>query len=191
MTARNDGARDAALAVGVHAATDVTGFGLLGHLRELCVGSGVVGDRRGRPVPVIDGVATLLDGGHGGGRHPAEPRVRGRRRRLRDRSPSPSSSCLADAQTSGGLLLSVPADRADRLLDACRERGTLAASGIGSVGSYAGRAHASGSTTEEDDHGRSQGEVGRGRRAVRSAGPSAEGPVRRQRRVRRRRAGDR
>jgi selenide,water dikinase len=40
---------------------------------------------------------------------------------------------LADAQTSGGLLLSVPPDRADRLLEECRTRGTLASAVIGEV----------------------------------------------------------
>ena len=40
---------------------------------------------------------------------------------------------LADAQTSGGLLLSVPAARAESLLEACRERGTLAAAAVGDV----------------------------------------------------------
>src|SRR4029453_15430249 len=53
MVTLNGGARDAALEVGVHAATDVTGFGLLGHLRELCVGSGVGAVIPANAVPVI------------------------------------------------------------------------------------------------------------------------------------------
>ena len=63
MTALNAGARDAAVEVGVHAATDVTGFGLLGHLRELCVASGVSAQIDSAAVPVIDGVRDLLDVG--------------------------------------------------------------------------------------------------------------------------------
>ena len=50
MTTLNAGARDAAVALGdaVHAATDVTGFGLLGHLREMLAGSGLAADVRCR-----------------------------------------------------------------------------------------------------------------------------------------------
>src|SRR6185503_670578 len=63
MTTLNAGARDAAVEVGVHAATDVTGFGLLGHLREMCVASGVSAQIDIAAVPVIDGVRDLLDAG--------------------------------------------------------------------------------------------------------------------------------
>ena len=66
MTTLNAGARDAALAVdadAVHAATDVTGFGLLGHLREMLVASGLAADVDARAVPVIDGVRALLADG--------------------------------------------------------------------------------------------------------------------------------
>ena len=66
MTTLNAGARDAALALEsgvVHAATDVTGFGLLGHLRELLVGSGLAADLDVSAVPVIDGVRALLGAG--------------------------------------------------------------------------------------------------------------------------------
>ena len=67
MTTLNAGARDAAVALGdaVHAATDVTGFGLLGHLRELLAGSGLAADVDAGAVPVIDGVRELARRGHG------------------------------------------------------------------------------------------------------------------------------
>ena len=63
MTTLNASARDAAVEVGVHAATDVTGFGLLGHLREMCVASGVGAVLDAGAVPVIDGVRDLLAAG--------------------------------------------------------------------------------------------------------------------------------
>ncbi len=137
MTARNDGARDAALAAGVRAATDVTGFGLLGHLRELCAGSGTGAILHAGSVPVIEGVRPLLD---------AEMIAGGTRRNLAFVGPDvdfgdlpPTERLLlADAQTSGGLLLSVAAERAEVLLAACRERSTLAASVIGAVTGYTG-----------------------------------------------------
>jgi len=137
MTARNDGARDAALAVGVHAATDVTGFGLLGHLLELCLGSGVGATVSAASVPVIDGVRPLIDAGMVAG---------GTQRNhafVADAVdfgglPLADQLLLADAQTSGGLLLSVAAERAEVLLDACREQSTLVASVIGTVTPYSG-----------------------------------------------------
>src|SRR5712691_6069431 len=65
MTTLNAGARDAALELGgaVHAATDVTGFGLLGHLLELLSASGLAGEIDAGAVPVIDGVRELVGAG--------------------------------------------------------------------------------------------------------------------------------
>jgi len=132
MTALNAPGRDAALEVGVHAATDITGFGLLGHLRELCVASGVQARLDADAVPVIDGVRKLLAAGMVAG---------GTQRNLAFVAPDVDFGnrteddrlLLADAQTSGGLLLAVPADRADALVAACRAHGTPAAAIIGAV----------------------------------------------------------
>jgi selenide,water dikinase len=132
MTALNAPARDAALEVGVHAATDVTGFGLLGHLREVCAGSGVGAVVDAAAVPVIDGVRDLLAAGMVAG---------GTRRNHAFVAPDvdfgdlpePEQLLLADAQTSGGLLLAVPEDRADRLLAACTAHGTLVAVAVGRI----------------------------------------------------------
>jgi selenide,water dikinase len=132
MTTTNESARDAALATGVHAATDVTGFGLLGHLRELCVASGVGAVVDAEAVPTIPGVEALLDAGMVAG---------GTRRNHASVAPNVEFGALAenaqlllaDAQTSGGLLLAVAPDRADRLLAECRTRGTLAAAMIGAI----------------------------------------------------------
>ena len=64
MTTLNAGARDAARSrSAVHAATDVTGFGLLGHLREMAPASGVGAESTPCAVPVIDGVRDLLAAG--------------------------------------------------------------------------------------------------------------------------------
>jgi selenide, water dikinase len=129
MTTLNDGARDAALDVGVHAATDVTGFGLLGHLREMCVASGVGAVVDVGEVPVIDGVRALFaDGMVAGGTQRNHAFVA----TDVEFGPTPIEEqfLLADAQTSGGLLLAVAPDRVDRLLAACREHGTLAAAVI-------------------------------------------------------------
>jgi selenide,water dikinase len=132
MTTLNATARDAALDVGdaVHAVTDVTGFGLLGHLRELAVASGVAADVDAGAVPVIDGVRELLDAGMVAG---------GTQRNHAFVSesvdwnglPENEQLLLADAQTSGGLLLAVARDAADDLVRALRARHTLAAAVVG------------------------------------------------------------
>jgi selenide, water dikinase len=136
MTRRNADAADAAGALGaaVHAATDVTGFGLLGHLRELLVASGVAATIDGAAVPVLEGVRALLAAGM----------VAGGTRRNRDfvseaapvdwgALPEAEQLLLADAQTSGGLLLAVDADRARDLVTGLSDRGALAAAVVGTV----------------------------------------------------------
>ena len=114
MASLNVHAGSAASHVGASAATDVTGFGLLGHLAEMLVGG--VGARIDvGSVPVIDGTWQLLDAGSyaGGSERNLEavrPRLEGgdeRSRRL-----------LADAQTSGGLLIAIAGERVPDLLDA-------------------------------------------------------------------------
>ncbi|HEX6311505.1 MAG TPA: selenide, water dikinase SelD [Acidimicrobiia bacterium] len=141
MTTLNARARDAAIELGdaVHAVTDVTGFGLLGHLREMLTASGVAAEIDSGAVPVIEGVRDLV----------AVDTVAGGTRRnhasLSDTVdwaglPEPEQLLLADAQTSGGLLIAVAADRAGVLVAALEARATLAAAVVGrAVAGRAGR----------------------------------------------------
>jgi selenide,water dikinase len=132
MTTLNAGARDAAIEVGdaVHAATDVTGFGLLGHLREMVTASGVAADIDAGAVPVIDGVRELLNAGMVAGgtqRNPAFVSEAVDWGGLDENE----QLLLADAQTSGGLLLAVASDAAHDLVRALEARGSLAAAIVG------------------------------------------------------------
>jgi selenide,water dikinase len=103
MTTLNRDAARAALSSGASAATDVTGFGLLGHLYKLLRASGVAAELDASTVPYIDGARQALADGFVPG---------GSRRNLEWVRPHLSSSLeedeqllLADAQTSGGLLV--------------------------------------------------------------------------------------
>jgi selenide,water dikinase len=103
MTTLNRDASRAALAGGAVCATDVTGFGLLGHLFKLCRASGVAAVVESSAVPYLDGARASLDAGFVPG---------GSRRNLDWVRPHLSSHVgeeelvlLADAQTSGGLLV--------------------------------------------------------------------------------------
>jgi selenide,water dikinase len=118
MTTLNSGAALAALAVGVDACTDVTGFGLLGHLCEMTAGSRCGARLTFRQVPFLEGVHELAAQGIVPG---------GTRRNLAYVEPFVSFDAgldpvqrllLADAQTSGGLLLAVPAERTRQLREA-------------------------------------------------------------------------
>jgi selenide,water dikinase len=115
MTTLNAGGARAALAAGVHGMTDVTGFGLLGHLHELAVASGVAASVDAAAVPAIDGVVELLS-------DLEERAVAGGTRRNRahaeefasfaDDVPEALRWLVCDAMTSGGLLAAVDPDRA-------------------------------------------------------------------------------
>jgi selenide, water dikinase len=113
MVALNAGAAAAARAAGAHALTDVTGFGLLGHLHSLARASGVGAEVDARAVPVIDGVEELLADDaavSGGSRRNRE--YADRFTRWDDGVPAWRRRLVCDATTSGGLLVAVPAERA-------------------------------------------------------------------------------
>ncbi len=125
MTTLNRAASEAMVAAGVRAATDVTGFGFLGHLHNLLAQSGVAARVDATVVPVLDGVRELAQAGHVPG---------GSRRNLEDVSGDVDFGdldelerlILADAQTSGGLLMSVSAKVVDGLLVDLADRGVPA-----------------------------------------------------------------
>ena len=133
MTTLNAGASRAMLAVGVHAATDVTGFGLLGHLHNMLSASGVSATLDSSAIPLMAGAADVvrkgaIPGGTKRNREALSPYV--------TFAPSVDEVVrvlLFDAQTSGGLLIAVPADRAAVLRKALEKEKTIAAAPIGRV----------------------------------------------------------
>lgn len=104
MTQLNAAASEAALAAGIKAATDVTGFGLLGHLHKMARASGVTAVLDRRAVPVLDGVReSMADGFVPGGSRRNLDWVRPHLQA--DGVDDLELVLLADAQTSGGLLV--------------------------------------------------------------------------------------
>jgi selenide,water dikinase len=116
MTERNAAGAHAARAAGAHAMTDVTGFGLLGHLHELALASGLAAVVEAAAVPAIDGALELLAderavaGGSRNNRRYAEEFAR-----FADAVDEVSRRLVTDAMTSGGLLVAVDPARATDL----------------------------------------------------------------------------
>ncbi len=133
MKRLNADARDAALAVGAHAATDVTGFGLLGHLHHLVAGSGVAARLRSEQVPVFDFARQLAEDGvvPGGTRRNAD--YVASQVDYADALSEAERLLLCDAQTSGGLLLAVAAEDEKLLRDELEAGGALASATIGEL----------------------------------------------------------
>ena len=133
MAALNRPAAAAMMQVGVNAATDITGFGLLGHLQSMVKGSGVAAEISLAAVPVLPGVRELLAKGVApGGTHRNVSSVAGAVHwdaALTDAD----RLLLCDAQTSGGLLMSVAPDRADALVAALGEQGAPCAAVVGRI----------------------------------------------------------
>lgn len=134
MTALNRSSSEAMLGVGVDAATDVTGFGLLGHLREMIDGSGVGAQVDAGAVPVFDRVVELAALGHApGGTQANLAHALSLGTTFEDSISEPLRLVLCDAQTSGGLLIAVAEDRATPLLDALARSGVNQAAIIGRI----------------------------------------------------------
>jgi selenide, water dikinase len=128
MTTLNAAAMDAMLALGpdVHACTDVTGFGLLGHLHNLLRASGVGARIQAGAVPLFARVRELAAQGAVPGGTTRNLEAAADYTRWDAGVPGVMRIVLADAQTSGGLLVAVAPDAAARLLGELASRGTLA-----------------------------------------------------------------
>jgi selenide,water dikinase len=127
MTLLNADASRAALAAGVRAATDVTGFGLLGHLHRMLAASKAAARVWAAEVPLLPGAAGLAAAGFvSGGTRANTDRMRAVTTVGRS-VPGELAVLLHDAQTSGGLLLAAPRQAADALLGELRALGLPAA----------------------------------------------------------------
>lgn len=121
------------IAHGARACTDVTGFGLLGHLVEMTQASNIDAEIEIEALPVLDGAAECLAAGIFSSLQPANVRLR---RALQNQDSAAAHRLyplLFDPQTAGGLLASVPEDRAETCLAALKAAGYGRAQQIGRV----------------------------------------------------------
>ncbi len=133
MTGLNNVLSNIQLPYKVNACTDITGFGLLGHLLEMVRASKTSAELMADKVPLINGVreyyqAGTVPGGTLQNLAYAEPHLQ-----WKDGTTESTKAILADAQTSGGLLISTPQDTADKLLEEIRKGGATEATVIGHV----------------------------------------------------------
>jgi selenide,water dikinase len=118
---------------GVHAITDVTGFGLLGHLLELCRGAGLSATVDIAGVPLLPGVAELAERGLVTGASGRNWASYGSDVRLSPKITAAQKSLLSDPQTSGGLLISCVPEVAEEVLSIFRDQGFGSAAVIGQM----------------------------------------------------------
>lgn len=133
MSMLNRNASEAMVEVGVNAATDITGFGLLGHLHTMLQASGASAELKLASVPVLDGAMELLERGVAPGGTHRNVEALSEHVDWGESVGELDQLLLCDAQTSGGLLISVPGDRVEQLQKALLERGCLFAEPIGRV----------------------------------------------------------
>ena len=133
MAQLNAVGRDAALALGAHAVTDITGFGLAGHACEMALASEVTLTLEMSRLPALPGAVELAGAGYRNraittNRQFVEPmmKIQGEIDRVR-------LELAFDAQTSGGLLISIDSDRADPLVQRLRSTGATTACVVGHV----------------------------------------------------------
>jgi len=140
MATLNRGAAEAMMEVGVSAATDITGYGLLGHALEMARGSDVTLRFSWSKVPLlpedVEGLAeSCMSGGTSNNRRHALPEVE-----FDDAVDHPKQVVLFDAQTSGGLLISVPEEKTDALVAKLEEHGVETRAVVGEVLPRGGKA---------------------------------------------------
>ena len=133
MATLNKNAAQAMREVGVNAVTDITGFGLLGHLLEMTQASEVSAEIFAQRVPTIEEAWEYVRKGKIPAATHTNLQYVNDHIRYEDGVSRNMSLMLADPQTAGGLLISVPADRTDGLVSRLNELKTPAASRIGRI----------------------------------------------------------
>ncbi len=123
---------DAAAILAPHATamTDITGFGLAGHVLEVLKASGAAAELSLSAVPFLPGAVALAAAGHGSSLLPANLAAT---TWAMDAPPGPASTLLSDPQTCGPLLATVPAAQSDRLVQALHAAGYPQAARIGTI----------------------------------------------------------
>ncbi len=132
MVHLNRGACEAMVEVGVNSATDITGFDLIGHAFEMAEGSTVSITIKAKSVPLLQRTLDLAGQGIVTRAHKATLKHLGARLDVGAVSEA-LVNVLADAQTSGGLLIAVEADQADALIDSLQEKNAPCAAIVGEV----------------------------------------------------------
>jgi selenide,water dikinase len=133
MQISNRAAMPCLIAHGATACTDLTGFGLLGHLVEMTRPSAVDAELELDALPLLDGAVETATAGILSSLQPANVRLRRALRNQDEALKHPNYPLLFDPQTAGGLLASLPEDRVEACLAALRESGYLHAARIGRV----------------------------------------------------------
>jgi selenide,water dikinase len=133
MVMMNKGACDAMLEVGVHSCTDVTGFGLAGHSYEMAAGSGTTIVLDLAKLPLLPRVGDLVRKGHFTRASKTNAKYVAPELRIEGKPDPVRVEVFYDAQTSGGLFISVPAAKADALVQKAIAQGCPSACIIGEV----------------------------------------------------------
>jgi selenide,water dikinase len=132
-TLLNRAGTDLAQLPGVHAMTDVTGFGLLGHLLEICRGSKLGARLTLSNIPFLDNVHALAEAGVITGASDRNWASYGDHVRFAADLPAVTRPLLSDPQTSGGLLVSCAEDSVPAVLDIFKRHGSVRAAKIGEI----------------------------------------------------------
>lgn len=138
MATLNKGASEAMIEVGVNSATDITGFGLLGHLSQMMKASGTTAEINVDSIPLLPGAKQLAEDGYISGGTARNTEAVKSSVNVDDGITDVEFSLLADAQTSGGLLISVPEERSNTLIKQLVTNSSLHSSIVGKVTTQSG-----------------------------------------------------
>jgi selenide,water dikinase len=133
MAMLNQGASQSAKTVSASASTDITGFGLAGHAGEMAQSSDVTLTIRTSELPVLPGAAELAASGNHTRASKTNRSAVESLMRIESSADDMGLEMVFDAQTSGGLLMSVDPGRADQLVRLCQESGAESTAVVGSV----------------------------------------------------------